>query len=615
MSEILKDYYEQELAFLRQLGREFGERYPSVASALQLEANKCDDPHVERLLEGVAFLAGRIHMRLDEDAPELSEGLLSVAYPQYVRPIPAMAVVQMHLDADQGQLTTGLTRPAGAQVMSRGTVEGVRCKFRLGYDTTLWPLKVEDAAWVPPQGLGLRVSRGIVGGFRIRIAAQGTPAGALDIDRLRFYLHGTGSLPYLVHELLMSKADEVVVRPVDGPADAAVPGAFKPVGFEDAEGLLPHPNRSFLPYRLLQEYFAFPEKYLFVDLVGLDGVRGERWGDAFEIVVPIRAFELPDRIRALESGVRTDLFRLGCAPIVNLFEKDSVAVQLNHRRHEYPVIADPRKPEYTRVYAVDSVSAPPRGREEPIVFEPLHGNVSVPGDRGGRTIYWHTRRRENERIEDGGPDLSISFCDRHAALVHPDLHAVTVRLVCHNGELPSRLPFGSQDGDFEMPGGGPIARIVTLVKPTRPAQPSLAATGVGGRGRMWQLISQLAVNYVSLVQDGPAQIKSILRLHNANLRPGSRQQIDGVLDIQGRPGHARIDGVHGPAFVRGTRVDLHLDEEAFTGGGAYLFAAVIERFLGLSVTVNSFSQLTAHTRQRQEPLGRWPARSGRKVLL
>lgn len=615
MSELLRDYYEKELAYLRQQGREFGERYESVASALQLEANKCDDPHVERLLEGMAFLAGRIHMRLDEDAPELSEGLLSVAYPQYVRPVPSMAVVQMHLDADQGQLTTGLERKAGTQVVSAGTVDGVWCKFRLGYDTTLWPLKVEDAAWVPPQGLGLRVNRGIVGGFRLRIAAQGTPAGALDIERLRFYLHGSGSLPYLVYELLMSKADDVVIRPADGAEDAAVRGGLEPVGFGDDEGLLPHPTRSFLPYRLLQEYFSFPEKYLFVDLVGLDKVRGERWGEVFEVVIPVRSFELPDRIRTLENGVRADLFRLGCAPLVNLFERDSQPVQLNHRRHEYPIITDPRKPEYTRIYSVESVTPPPRAREEPVVFTPLHGNVGVAGDREGRVVYWHTRRRENERIRDGGPDVSITFCDRHAALVHPDLNDVTVRLVCHNGELPSRLPFGSVDGDFQMPGGGPIARIVTVVKPTRPAQPSLASSGVGGRGRMWQLISQLAVNYVSLVQDGPKQLQSILRLHNVSLRPGSRQQIDGILAIEGRPGHARIDGVHGPAFVRGTQVEMTLDEEAFIGGGAYLFASVMEQFLGLSVTVNSFSRLTVRTRQRQEPLGRWPARSGRKVLL
>ncbi len=608
MSEDLLDYYERELSFLRRSGAEFARRYPQVASRLQLEANKCDDPHVERLLEGMAFLAGRIHRRLDDDAPELSEALLSVAYPQYVRPVPSMALVQMHLDPDQGQLTSGLQVSAGTALFSR-PVDGVPCRFRTGYDTTLWPLRIESASWVPPQGLGLRASRGVVGGLKLRIAALGVPIGSLDLERLRIYLHGDGSLPYLLYELLFSAADGVVLRPADAPDSVRRPGRLEPVGFGADEGLLPHPHRSFLPYRYLQEYFAFPEKYLFVDLCGLEAVRGEGWGSAIEVVVPMQSFELPDRQRVLEHGIDADVFRLGCTPIVNLFDKTSEPVLLSHRQHEYPVVADARRRASTRIYSVEGVQPVMGGGRSPVVFEPLHGRVGRPGAPGADPVLWYTRRRDAGVAGGREPDMAISFADADARMVRPDLDAVMVDLVCYNGTLPSRLPFGDQRGDFEMAGSGPLERIVTVVKPTNPVVAPL------GRAQMWRLVSQLAVNYVSLIEDGPEALQGLLRLHNATDRPGSETQIRALMGIEGKPGHARIDGAHGPTFVRGSRVELQLDEEGFTGGGAYLFAAVIDRFLGLSVSVNSFCQVTAMTQQRKTPLGRWPARSGRKVLL
>ncbi|MEK9509681.1 type VI secretion system baseplate subunit TssF [Gemmatimonadota bacterium Y43] len=607
MSEELLDYYEMELSFLRRSGAEFARRYPQVASRLQLEANKCDDPHVERLLEGMAFLAGRIHRRLDDDAPELSEALLSVAYPQYVRPIPSMALVQLHLDPDQGQLTSGLEVPAGTALFSR-PVDGVPCRFRTGYDTTLWPLRVERASWEPPQGLGLRASRGVVGGLRIRIAAEGVPVGALEMNRLRIHLHGDGSLPWLLYELLLSQAESVVLRPADDP-ELQRTGRLEAVGFGADEGLLPYPNRSFLPYRYLQEYFAFPEKYLFVDLCGLEAMRGEAWGEAFEVVIPIRSFERPDRQRVLENGVDADVFRLGCTPVVNLFEKTSEPVLLNHRQHEYPVVADARRRASTRIYSVEGVQPVMGGGRSPVTFEPLHGGLGQPRASDEDRVLWYARRMETGAAGGREADVAISFADAQARLVRPDLDAVMVDLVCYNGTLPGRLPFGDENGDFEMAGSGPIDRIVTVVKPTNPVVAPL------GRAQMWRLVSQLAVNYVSLVDDGPETLRQLLRLHNPSDRPGSEARIRSLVDISGRPGHARIDGTHGPTFVRGSRVEITLDEEGFAGGGAYLFASVLDRFLGLSVSVNSFCQVTALTRQRKEPLGRWPARSGRKVLL
>jgi type VI secretion system protein ImpG len=194
-------------------------------------------------------------------------------------------------------------------------------------------------------------------------------------------------------------------------------------------------------------------------------------------------------------------------------------------------------------------------------------------------------------------------------MVHPDLDAVTARLTCFNADLPSRLPFGDARGDFEMPGGGPIAKISTLVKPTAVVQPPL------GKPQLWRLISQLSLNYVSLHDGGAEGLRELLLLHNFAESAAAEQQIDGIRDVRGSPCYARIASEHGITFARGHRVEIDFDEDRFAGSGVYLLASVLERFLGMYVSLNSFCVLVARSLQRKELLREWPPRAGSKALL
>jgi type VI secretion system protein ImpG len=203
----------------------------------------------------------------------------------------------------------------------------------------------------------------------------------------------------------------------------------------------------------------------------------------------------------------------------------------------------------------------------------------------------------------------LSFVDDSARMVHPDADAVTARLTCYNADLPSRLPFGDARGDFEMPGGGPITRIVTLVKPTSVVQPPL------GKPQLWRLISQLSLNYASLVDEGVEGLQELLRLHNTGESAVGETHIQGIRRLAGAPSYARLDSGLGITFARGHRVEIEFDEEHFTGGGVYLLASVLEHFLGLYCSMNSFSILAARTRQRKQPLREWPPRAGWKPLL
>ena len=183
------------------------------------------------------------------------------------------------------------------------------------------------------------------------------------------------------------------------------------------------------------------------------------------------------------------------------------------------------------------------------------------------------------------------------------------RLPCLDGDVPSRLPFGGAGGAFELRGDGPFRRITALEKPTAVIQPPL------GRPQLWRLISQLSLNYLSLVEEGVDALHEILRLHNVGDSASGEKQIQALLSVASEPVHARVVGDHGLAFARGRRVQLHFDEEQFAGGGVYLFASVLERFLGLYASLNSFSALTAHSSQRKRPLRAWAPRSGARALL
>jgi type VI secretion system protein ImpG len=613
MRDDLLHYYERELAFLRRTGADFARRHPKIAGRLLLEPNKCDDPHVERLLEGFAFLAARVHLKIDDDFPEISEALLNVVYPHYVRPIPSMSLVQFHLDREQGKLMSGLRVPRESTLYSR-PVGGMPCRFRTCYDTVVWPLEVAAARWLSPHELQPPVRSGVAtAALRIELACLPDVRFAeLELDTLRFHINAEANLSTTLYELLCNNCVSILVRDRTAGSQVAPvvlpPSALRPAGFGEDEGMFPYPRRSFLGYRLLQEYFVFPDKFLFLDVTGFEQVRAAGFGDRAELIFLIRPFERAERRAVLEAGVTADTIRLGCTPIVNLFSQTAEPIALTHQKPEYLVVPDARRRTSTSVYSVDDVVAVGPGTEEALRFEPFYSFRHTGAD-DGRRMFWYARRRPTAWSMEEGTDVYLAFTDASARMVHPDLDAVTARLTCFNADLPSRLPFGDARGDFEMPGGGPIAKISTLVKPTAVVQPPL------GKPQLWRLISQLSLNYVSLHDGGAEGLRELLLLHNFAESAAAEQQIDGIRDVRGSPCYARIASEHGITFARGHRVEIDFDEDRFAGSGVYLLASVLERFLGMYVSLNSFCVLVARSLQRKELLREWPPRAGSKALL
>jgi type VI secretion system protein ImpG len=609
MSDELLDYYNRELTYIRHLAARFGERYPKIAERLQLGLDRSEDPHVERLIEGFAYLTARIRSKIDDELPELTSSLLDILYPHYQAPIPSMAIVQFEIDPEQAQLTTGYEIAAGTELETE-PVQGEPCRFRTCYPVTLWPLEVRSASLLPPPFPAPPVpyTDGSAAMIRLVVTSRSHEAdlAALGPSRLRFFLKGQ---PHHIHRLYELIFNHVVGVAIVGSRDDPAPillgrEAVRPVGFEEDEGLLPYPPRSFPGYRLLTEYFAFPQKFLFLDLDLPAPERLVGLGDQMEIDLFL-ARGAPDLARHISA----DTFQLGCTPIVNLYRQRAEPIALSQADFEYRVVPDRRQPRAHEVYSIDRVTAsPPRG--ESVEFSPFF-SIKHATTIGGNRPYWHAARRPSEELGDDGTDVYLSLVDLDYRPSAPADWTLDVETTCLNRNLPHDLPFGGDQPRLQIrDGGGPVSRIACLTAPTRTLRPA------AGRGAFWKLISHLTLNHRSLLDDDRAEaLREILTLYDFAGSAETRKQIEGVVGLKSR----RVVGAvrsGGPlAFCRGVEITLQFDEERFTGSGLLLFASVLERFLGLYCTLNSFTKLVATVKGREGELRRWPPRVGQNVLV
>jgi type VI secretion system protein ImpG len=636
--EQLLNYYERELTYIRQMGAEFAQKYPKIAGRLLLEPDRCEDPHVERLLEGFALLAARVHLKIDDDFPEISTALLESLYPHYIRPIPSMSVVQYQLDP-KGKTTTSLQIPKGALLLSN-RINGNYCKFRSAYDVTMWPLEVKECSWRSAEGIANLIPPGSleseevrknppVAVLRVKLSCSPDDVvlSTLPIDKLVFYLSGESNVANALYELLLQDCIAVFARNPAGPPNTAptligkagwkptqsrLPQALlRPVGFAEDEGVLPYSGRSFLGYRLLQEYFAFPEKFFFLELGGLEALRQAQFGNSVELLFLIRRFEKPERHQMLELGVSAGTLKLNCTPIVNLFAQTAEPIRLDHTKHEYQVIPDVRRQQVTEIFSLESVVGHDSRQQQTVPYEPFYAfrHASAAKSDGA---FWHATRRVSEIDDDLPTEVFLSLVTLNGEPAAPNADSVTVRCICTNASLASKLAVGNEKnetGDFQLDGFSAVRKIIALRRPTPAIQPPL------GKATLWKLVSHLSLNYLSLVENGKEALQEILSLYNFSDSAFLRNQINGIVSLQSRRQFGMVTSEGGVSLARGTRIEMEVDEEQFAGGGAYLFCSVLERFLGLYASLNSFSQLSVTTVQRKEALATWQPRSGSTILV
>ncbi|MBN9520307.1 type VI secretion system baseplate subunit TssF, partial [bacterium] len=487
MSRDLYPYYERELVAVRQLAQEFARQYPAAAGRLMLEPTRSTDPHVERMIEAFALLAGRVRHKIDDEFPELTDALLHVLYPHYLAPVPSAAVVQFVADPARTPLDNGFLLPRGSRVFTP-PVEGVPCRYRTAYPVTLWPVAVESARLQgPPYPPGVVPPAGTAAVLRLRLETQaGATFDKLALDTLRVHLLGENQLVAELYELLLNHATQVVLAPADRPTAKPVvlpPSAITAVGFGADEGLLPYPRQSFPGYRLMTEFFAYPAKFWFLDLSGFTRARAAGFGTKCDVIVALR------RTGAnLEQGVDAATFRLGCTPAVNLFEQTAEPVALTQAKYEYRVVPDVAHPAGLEVYSVDQVTGIDPGGGKPVEYRPFY-SVDHPTGRGERGAFWHPARRASTRGGDRGTEVYLSFVDAGWTPTLPATSTLVVRTTCTNRDLPLALQRAGDRLALALEGAAPVSAIRCVRTPTPPLRPPRR------RGGYWRLLSHLSLNH------------------------------------------------------------------------------------------------------------------------
>jgi type VI secretion system protein ImpG len=662
MNTETEKYLERELAFLSSAGDElaahFARSYPAeagyagflartrpqVAAGLQADAQLAPDPHTERLIQGFALLAGRIHHKIDEEFPQLTEALLGVLYPHLLLPVPSLAMAQFTPGPTPGRTLGSVLIPRHTKLHSRPIGQpAVTCWWQTGYPVELWPIVVTAAslkasAYYP----GLAPPSGTTAVLRLQLECSADDRFAdLSLDRLRFFLFGDRPLMVTLYELLFNHTVQVRFRDLDAPAQAT-PIVLRPeqclrqVGFELEEGLLPYPAESFVGYRLLTEFFSFPAKFTFLDLGGLGQICRAGCGRRLEVL-----FLLNRGDEELARAMAPTMFQLGCTPIINLFHRVAEPIALTHIRSEYKVIPDRSAPQAVEVYSVDGVSAWGPSHFRARDFQPFY-TFHFNEDRSSQRVFWYASRRPSRRSRSQAVDVFLILVDRD---FHPHLpadDAVSVHVTCHNGNLPAHLlrpghPLllgedqassiehrASSIGDAVVGPRSSILDLPSSVAGKLLLAPTLARRPPLRRATFWRWLAQHALGQVpfSDAADGLDALKETLLLcATGRPDPGQKQQaavlrqlIEGITALESRfvARPAVVGGRVGTC--RGIEFTLELDRQKYIGTGAFMFACVIERFLGLHAHVNAFSQLQVRLKQGKGYLKKWPPRAADRLL-
>lgn len=627
MDPRLLRYYNTELHHLREMGGEFAKEFPKIAARLGMDGFECADPYVERLLEGFAFLAARVQLKVDSEFPRFTQHMLDMVYPNYNEPVPSMTVVQLQPDLAEGSLAEGFLVERQTALRSQiGKGEQTACEYRTAHNVNLWPIEITEAEYLPSVGavsnLGVPSLPDLKAGIRLRLkTTAGLKFNELSLDSLPVYLRGVGELPMFLYEQLIGNSFAVCLQSTVKPIAWQATIKDEPIkryGFLDDQALLAYSPRSFQGYRLLQEYFAFPERYMFAELTGLKQAIKQCDTDEIDIIIMLNRSNAK-----LINAVEVSQFALFCTPAINLFPKRVDRIHVTQKLSEFHIVPDRSRPmdyEVCQITEVTGISNDDNKDEEQSFLPFYHFNDTR--DYSSQLSYYALNRqqrvmsskqkRQGPRSSYIGNEVFISLVDANEAPYSEDLRQLGIKTLCSNRDLPLQMPVGGGKSDFSMQKGAPVLNIRCLAGPTKP-RPSSANGGTA-----WHLISHLSLNYLTLVdsneKEGAAALRSLLKLYGEYSEASIAKQVDGLLSVTSKSIVRRIN-TEGPiVFGRGLEITLNFEEAAFEGSGVFLLGAVMEQFLSRYVSINSFTETVITSTDRGEII-RWPARIGTRETI
>ena len=577
-------YFQDELMYLKEAGEEFAKQNPKLSRFL---SEGHEDPDVERLLEGFAFLSGRLREKIDDELPEMTQSLMTLLWPHYMRSVPSMCIFE--LTPQPGSLTEK-TRVIRGREMASAPVEGTACLFRTCYDVDLYPIEITDIEQTNSRtNTQLDIHLSTLGNLDL---------SRINMDSLRFYLHGDPHITRTLYLWIFRYLERIELDVGSGYKKTLSEKHITPVGFEDNEALLPYGTHCFAGYRLFQEYFSLPNKFMFFDVNGLEWIKGTPQRSRLKISLVFH--------RALPSEIilKKTHFKIHCTPGVNLFSMDADPIRVDHLRNEYKV--RPQSPHQTHyeVYSIEQVerwSKTERKRKKIIEFETFEHQIN---QTDKQEFY---KSRVADRINGHGFEQYISFHSHKNTPLHLETENVLMKLECSNAGLAERLSVG--EISFNTHKSPEYATFTNITKPTQSVSPQL-------NGELqWQLIANMSLNYLSL--SNIEVLKVMLSTYDFHARVDRRANRASILRLQGikSSSMAPIDRVFRGVCVRGTQFNLVVDSSFFVNeGDMFLMSSVLNEFIRLYSSVNSFTELEVFDEHTRE-VYHWPWLMGQQTVL
>jgi len=620
MDERLVAYYNSELRYIREMAAEFAREFPKIAGRLALDRDAkeiCPDPYVERLLEGFAFLAARVHLKLDAEFPRFTQTLLETVYPHYLSPVPSMGIVRFEADPRE-------PGPEEGFLLERGTALRIQsdetpCQFRTAHPVRLWPLKITDSQYYTRTigELGLPDSAEAKAAVSIRLqTAGGKKFKELKVDRLAFFIRGADEIPISIYEQIFARGTRVILQTPKGQGQfrEVLPGSsIKRLGFGNEEALLPRSPRSFEGYRLLKEYFACPQRFLFMELTGLAPAFQRCDGDNLEIIIALRTAE-----PKLDNRIDANSFALFCTPVINLFPKRLDPILISDRFAEFHIVPERTRSIDFEVFQIQQVVGVLANINEEQRFEPFY--LARDNDPQSGAYYTVNRvprvltakeKKFGAVSSYAGSEVFISLVDAKAAPYKRQLSQLNITALCTNRHLPIQMPISVGDTDLATELYSPVASVRFVAGPTVP----VASTAEGDPS--WRTISHLSLNYLSLLDakggDGALALRDLLKLYVNPNDVFTLRQIEGIRSVVATPIVRRVASAGPLTFARGLEIRVIMDEEAFEGSGIFILGAVLAQFFARYVSINSFTETVIVSLRRGEIM-RWPSLIGRRQI-
>lgn len=612
----LLPYYERELGILRRYSREFSERHPKIAGKLLMAGEVCEDPHVERMIQSFALLSSRISKRLDDDYPEFTEALFEVLYPHYLRPFPSCSIARFDYGGVASELAAASTIKRGTELKT-SLVNNIECQFKTAYDVTVAPVALSmakfDAILMAPAAVTLPPAATSKISLSIKSMSDQIGLAQLDLTSLRVFIDGEPAFcAGLKDALFIGTVRAYVEFSGSGRWIMLDKTPINAVGFTKDEALIPFPECGHAPYRLLTEYFTFPEKFNFFD-IDLQAMRRflPEACQEFTLHLTLGGLRSDSNVARLLGTLSADKLLLSCTPVINVFQQEGAPITLTPTGQYYPVIADSRNASAYEVLAIDSLTMvveTAQGAPTTTEIRPFY-SLRHGGTFNKTGHYWALRRDNDVALKSPGHETEISIVDIDVKPASIKSGTLNIALTCSNRDLPSTLPYGLPEGDLSLKGGAIKYPIRFLRKP------STAHRFQRSRGAHWRLISHMSLNHLSLEEDGLEALREMLALYDLTGSAIARRQIGGIVAIGYAAAKAWLPGDFPPRLARGIKVRLVLDDDAFVGSGIHSFAQVMEQFFGLYVQSNSFTQLIIVSKRSEKELLRCLPRSGALSLV